>query len=221
MGKNKIIKENKENSKSSYSINYTNNKYNGKLKKIIDSSNSNINIEEISVNDSNWNLFNNFENNSYRIYNYDNKKENLNSYNNNYIVTIKKRNLAEKLKEEIQKSINKNNINFPSSIITNGKINIENNNKNENIENNSNDDPTMYNGNVPKSNGKKIREKIMQCSKNNIYENNSNIKNQKTLASNYNENIPIRHYELNHSKYVIQYINFNNTNSNINTSIYF
>ena len=231
VGKNKN-KENKENTISNYSLNYTNNKYNGRVKKIIDISNSHLNIEEINTSDnSSWNLLNNFGNYSHRIYNYDNKKEdynnlnyvNQNNYNNNYIVTIKKRNLAEKLKEEIQKSINKNNINFPSTIINNGKTSSENNNnKNGYIDDNLNNsnNPIMYNGNVPQSNGKTIREKIIRCTKNsNIYRNNSNSKNQQTLANNYNDNIPIRHYDLNHSRYVTQYINISNTNSNKNVNI--
>ena len=72
MGKNKN-KENKENTISNYSLNYTNNKYNGRVKKIIDISNSHLNIEEINASD-NSSLLNNIGNYSHRIYNYDNKK---------------------------------------------------------------------------------------------------------------------------------------------------
>jgi hypothetical protein len=149
------------------------------------------------------------------------------------------------------------NNNFNSPLITNGRINFENNNNinlyNNNIKNyfkndinnddieynfenkNSNLTNIIFNGSMQQSNGKKIRDKIIRCSsmltKNNIYEDeneddNSSIpknKNQSTLVNNYNNNIPIKHYDLNSSQYETQYINMDNTNIinniNVNNSI--
>ena len=214
----------KEKNKNNSSMNHFNiNNKNKKIKRNVDNSSSNINFEELSINSSS-NIFSNYENFSHKINNYNESFSNIdymnkNSYNNNYIVTIKKRNLAEKLKEEIQKSINKNNFNSPP-FITNGRVNIANDNKE--LNNNNLNNP-LFNGNAPQSNGKKIREKIMRCSsmlnKNNIIDNNPISKNSNTLVNNYNNNIPIRHHDLNQSQYVTQYININNTNTNINKSI--
>ena len=217
--------KNKENNEKSTNYSFYNNGI-GKINKTndISSSNININLEEInnSTNSSN-SLFNN-ENIPEKIYNYnyDNKKDS-NNYNNNYIVTIKKRNLAQKLKEEIQKSINKKNINFQSSIISNGRINHIKTHIDTKIVDKLDDyEPIIYNENLPQSNGKKIREKIIKCSsmstKNNISGYNSNSK-KTTLVNNYNNDIPIKNYDLNHSQYVTQYININNTNTNINKNI--
>ena len=53
----------------------------------------------------------------------------------------------------------------------------------------------------------------MRCSsmlnKKNLFANNPISKNKNTYVNNYNENIPIRQYDLNRSQYVTQYININ------------
>ena len=214
-------KENKEkfNNNSFY------NNGSGKIKKIFDSSNSNININLEEINNSinsNNSLFNNNEIKRQKIFNYNyDKIKDKNNYNNNYIVAIKKRKLAEKLKEEIQKSINKNNVNFQSSFVSNGRISSHKNHIENDTDYRTDDyNPIIYND-IPQSNGKSIREKIIRSSsmlaKNNIYENNSNSKS-KALTNNYNY-IPIRHYDLNHSQYVTQYININSTNASIKRNI--
>ena len=225
----KIKQDNNEKDKNNF------NGY-GEIKKVIDYSNSNINSDELKNISNNRNKLNNnnYENCTNNINNYNQKKNinntnylNKNDYNNNLIVTIKKRNLAEKLKEEIQKSFNKNTFYSPS-LLTNRKINIDNNINNkiniiENYNHNNNNNSVIYNGNILKSNGKKIKEKVMRCSsmlnKKNLFENNPISKNQNTFVNNYNENIPIRHYDLNRSQYVTQYININDTNTNINKNI--
>ena len=219
-----IYKGNEEKEKNNDSIMnyyYNNNFLNKKNKTIINNSNSNIYLEDFSMNSNLYN--NNYDNFSHRMSNENKNYNNIdyinkNSYNNNYIVTIKKRNLAEKLKEEIQKSINKNNFNSPS-LITNGRVNTNNDN---NIEYKLN--KSFNNGGLVQSNGKKIREKFMRCSSllnrnNNIVDNNPISKNSNILVNNYNNNIPIRHYDLNRSQYVTQYININNTNTNISKNI--
>jgi hypothetical protein len=262
-GKSNIINinNNDRQNKFSYSMSHFYNNHNsiGKIKKVDENY---INFDDLDYNNNdNFMTYEKFENNTHNIYNnryndlnnYSNiDYMNKNTYNNNYIVTIKKRNLAEKLKEEIKKSMNKNNLNSP--LITNGRINFENNNNinlyNNNIKNyfkndinnddiednfenkNSNLTNIIFNGSMQQSNGKKIRDRIIRCSsmltKNNIYEDeneddNNSIpknKNQSTLANNYNNNIPIKHYDLNSSQYVTQYINMDNTNTinNINAN---
>ena len=257
----KNINNNDKQNKFSYSMSHFYNNHNniGKIKKVDENY---INFDELDYNNNdNFMTYEKFENNTHSIYNNSRYNDlnsveymNKNTYNNNYIVTIKKRNLAEKLKEEIKKSMNKNNLNSP--LITNGRINNEKNNllnlynnnlknyfKNDiddieyNFENkNSNLTSIIFNGSMQQSNGKKIRDKIIRCSsmltKNNIYEdeneddNNYSIpknKNQSTLVNNYNNNIPIKHYDLNSSQYATQYINIDNTNTinniNINNSL--
>ena len=265
-GKSNIINinNNDRQNKFSYSMSHFYNNHNsiGKMKKVDENY---INFDELDCNNNdNFMTYEKFENNTHNIYNsrYDNLNNysnidymNKNTYNNNFIVTIKKRNLAEKLKEEIKKSMNKNNLNSP--LITNGRINLENNNNinlcNNNMKNyfkndinnddieynfenkNSNLTNIIFNGSMQQSNGKKIRDKIIRCSsmltKNNIYEDeneddNNSIpknKNQSTLVNNYHNNIPLKHYDLNSSQYMTQYINMDNTNTinniNVNNSI--
>ena len=265
-GKSNIINinNNDRQNKFSYSMSHFYNNHNsiGKMKKVDENY---INFDELDCNNNdNFMTYEKFENNTHNIYNsrYDNLNNysnidymSKNTYNNNFIVTIKKRNLAEKLKEEIKKSMNKNNLNSP--LITNGRINLENNNNinlyNNNMKNyfkndinnddieynfenkNSNLTNIIFNGSMQQSNGKKIRDKIIRCSsmltKNNIYEDeneddNNSIpknKNQSTLVNNYHNNIPLKHYDLNSSQYMTQYINMDNTNTinniNVNNSI--
>ena len=232
-GKNKITKEKKK-VKNNYSMSHFPNNYNGsnKSKKLNDFSNYNINLDEVN-NMSNSQIFNNYEN--YNVY--ENKSEAMNyshknSYDNNYIIAIKKRNLAEKLKEEIQKSKNRNNLNS-SPTITNGRINIINKkHKKERINlindyylNNSNiSNSITINSDIPQSNGKKVRDKFIRSSsillKNNVSENNPISKNINTLANNYQNNIPLRHYDLNPSQYISQHKSSNNHNISFNKSLY-
>ena len=239
---------NNEIDKNNMTMSHFYNNFNGigEIKKIIDNSNSNININLDELNNTGSNYSNIFSNNTENcgncgnISNYNNKKTvnnidylSKNNYNNNFIVTIKKRNLAEKLKEEIQKSFNKSYFNSPY-ILTNGQIgtdnimnnginNIDSDNINYNFNNNNLNNQIISNGNIPQSNGKKIREKIMRCSsmltKNNKATNNPISNNNNTFVNNYNNNIPIRHYDLNQSQYVTQYININNSNENFNKNI--
>jgi hypothetical protein len=118
-GKSNIINinNNDRQNKFSYSMSHFYNNHNsiGKKKKVDENY---INFDELDCNNNdNFMTYEKFENNTHSIYNnryndlnnYSNiDYMNKNSYNNNYIVTIKKRNLAEKLKEEIKKSMNKN-----------------------------------------------------------------------------------------------------------------
>ena len=260
-GKSNIKNINEKQNNFSYSMNHFYNNHNNSIRKNKKVDENYINFEEIDYNNNdNFMTYEKFENNTHNLYNRYNDLNNYsnieymnkNTYNNNYIVTIKKRNLAEKLKEEIKKSMNKNNLNSP--LITNGRINIEKKNLNINLYNNnlknymkndinkdeidynfenrnSNLTNIIFNGSMQQSNGKKIRDKIIRCSsmltRNNIYEDeneddNYSIpknKNQSTLVNNYNNNIPIRHYDLNSSQYVTQYINMENTNTNNNINV--
>ena len=113
------------------------------------------------------------------------KKEN--TYNNNYILDMKRKKLEEKLRDEVKKSIVKHNI------VTKGRLNTNN------IDNES------LNLDFPQSNGKKLRKKIIQSYS--VLSLNDNNPLQNLIANDYNKNVPIRHYDLNKSKYIIKYIN--------------
>ena len=230
-GKSNIININNNDRQNKFSNSmshfYNNNNSIGKMKKVDDNY---LNFDELDYNNNdNFMTYEKFENNTHNIYNnrYNDLNNysnidcmNKNTYNNNFIVTIKKRNLAEKLKEEIKKSMNKNNLNSP--LITNGRINLENNNNiilynnnmknyfkndinNDDIEYNfenkkSNLTNIIFNGSMQQSNGKKIRDKIIRCSsmltKNNIYE-DENEDDNSSIPKNKNQSTLVNNYHNN------------------------
>ena len=229
LGRSRKNTKEKKKIRDNLSMTHFPNKYNGvkKIKRLIDCSNSNINLEE-SNNISNSHIFTNYENYSHRIYEYDKSRDN-NYLNKNSLVSIKKRNLAEKLKEEIQKSKKTNKL-YSSPSINNGRMHSMDNSINNDLMNNkdrinddyinNNNNSLIFNGDIPQSNGKKIRDKFIRSSsilaKNNISENNRISKNSNTLTKNYNNNIPLRLYDLNSSRHSNKCINIINPNNSIN-----